>query len=82
MCVKSLFYFSSLLNDCQGKARHNAKSHSPAPIYEEMKSPSQKEAPLRLKDMGCSEYRDSPAKRSSSENHYESPRAALNSIRT
>ncbi|XP_063324690.1 uncharacterized protein LOC134628625 isoform X1 [Pelmatolapia mariae] len=67
---------------CKGKARHNAKSHSPAPIYEEMKSPSQKEAPLRLKDMGCSEYRDSPVKRSSSENHYETPRAALNSIRT
>lgn len=82
MCVKSLFDFSSSLNDCQGKARHNAKSHSPAPIYEEMKSPGQKEAPLRLKDIGCSEYRDNPAKRSSSENHYETPRAALNSIRT
>lgn len=88
-CVLSLYpsviFFIWLLLHCQGKARHkarrNAKSHSPAPIYEEMKSPSQKEAPLRLKEMGCSEYRDSPAKRSSSENHYETPRTALNSVR-
>ncbi|XP_029360278.1 cd7 antigen-like isoform X2 [Echeneis naucrates] len=59
-----------------GKARRSVKSHPQAPIYEEMvgvQSPRQKVASHILEEMETSEYRNCPAKRPSSENHYESP---------
>ncbi|XP_030595938.1 cd7 antigen-like [Archocentrus centrarchus] len=63
----------------KGKGRRRVNTHPQAPIYEEMKSPTRKGAPLHLEGIECSEYRNCPAKRSSSENHYEIPRAPLTS---
>ncbi|XP_032418752.1 cd7 antigen-like [Xiphophorus hellerii] len=57
----------------KGKTRQDIKTHSQAPIYEEMigmQSPSRK-----LTE--SSEYKNCPVKRASPGNHYESPSGAL-----
>ncbi|XP_042369696.1 uncharacterized protein LOC121963480 [Plectropomus leopardus] len=65
----------------KGKARRSVKSHPQAPIYEEMTGVQpvcRKLAPNHLEEMEFSEYRNCPVKKSCPENHYESPRGALN----
>ncbi|KAM3623121.1 uncharacterized protein V6R79_007282 [Siganus canaliculatus] len=76
--------FLTLLLGCvvfyRGKSRRGAKSHTQAPIYEEMAgvhSPTRKVTTRHLEEMEFLEYRNCPAKKPCSENHYEIPSGAL-----
>lgn len=71
-------FFVSPLNDFQGNAHRSNKSHTPAPIYEEMSGVqplNRKLVPLHLEEMEPSEYRNCPVTKPCLENHYESPRS-------
>ncbi|XP_028255498.1 cd7 antigen-like isoform X2 [Parambassis ranga] len=62
----------------KGNAHRINKSHTQAPIYEEMSGVqplNRKLAPLHLEEMEPSEYRNCPVKKPCLENHYESPRS-------
>ncbi|XP_041790368.1 uncharacterized protein LOC121604817 [Chelmon rostratus] len=77
--VAVLLLLLALVVMCQVKSRRRrVATHSQAPIYEEMagvQTASRKLA--RLEESEPSEYRNCPVKRSSPENHYESPSGAL-----
>ncbi|XP_031730429.1 cd7 antigen-like [Anarrhichthys ocellatus] len=63
----------------KGKARRSVKSHTQAPIYEEMtvvQPAARKLQPLHLEEMG-SKYTNCHVKKSCPANHYESPSGAL-----
>lgn len=73
--VPSADLISFCLDGCQVRGRRSTRSQPQPPIYEEMVgSPSQKLAPLHL-DKG--EYNNCSVRKTTAENHYESPSGAL-----
>ncbi|KAM4594309.1 cd7 antigen-like [Fundulus diaphanus] len=74
------FLLLLLLVGCVMVFKGKAKSHPQAPIYEEMvgvPSPSRKLVPLHLQEVEPSEYKNCPAKKAGSSNHYENPSGSL-----
>lgn len=68
---------SFCLDGCQVRARRSTRLQPQPSIYEEMvgvQSPSQKLAPLHL-DKG--EYKNCSVRKTTAENHYESPSSVL-----